>query len=127
MRLHSLSSYSFVRGSLKIVTAMSLLSGMGQTTIPFKGFFMVGSHMRGSVVTLRLRRLIVTDNFFGCLNRNSIRLRVKDFAHYNLFKGFKEYHFDVASTVNSSKEITRLNLAARLLTLWSLFQTELIF
>ena len=65
--VHSLSSMTCVLASLNKVTETSLFSGTAHTTTPLKGSFMVGSHGRGSDVTLRLRLVHTTLSLLGFL------------------------------------------------------------
>lgn len=69
MKVHSLSSYSAVRGSLNRVTETSLFSGTGHITTPLSGLFNVGSHGNGSVATRRLLRHQTMLTLFGVLHR----------------------------------------------------------
>lgn len=70
MKVHSLSSNSWDLGSLNKVTETSLFSGTAHTTTPLSGSFIVGSHGKGWVGTLRLFRHHTTLTLFGVLKEN---------------------------------------------------------
>lgn len=65
--VQSLSSNSWVLGSLNKVTATVWLSGTAQMTSPRRVSFMVGSQGRGSVTTLLLLLVKTTLSLFGFL------------------------------------------------------------
>lgn len=67
--VQSLSSNSWVRGSLNNVTDMVLLSGTGHTIRPTNGFIISGSHGCGVVVTRRDRRVQTIDKLVGRLKK----------------------------------------------------------
>lgn len=67
-KAQSLSSSSWVRGSLKRVTEMVWLSGTGHDIWPTSGFTMSGSHANGIDATRLDLRVQTIDRFVGRLN-----------------------------------------------------------
>lgn len=66
--VQSLSSNSWVRGSLNSVTDTVWLSGTAQLMTPFNGSLRLGSQSRGSELTLLLRLVQTTLSLFGFLH-----------------------------------------------------------
>lgn len=126
MKVHSLSSNSWVRGSLNKVTETSLFSGTGHITIPLSGLFNVGSHSSGSVATRRLLRHHTMLTLFGVLRRKLKLIRRLKCQRQIKMSIYCSYHLGVVSRVIWWYETVNWNLAARLFTRCNRFHTKLI-
>lgn len=93
--VQSLSSSSYVRGSLNSVTEIVLLSGTGHRMRPFSESIMSGSHGCGVEATRRDRRVHTTDRLDGRLDGGSGVCELKSFSVYSLATNSIKSNHDV--------------------------------